>query len=304
MVAPNRFATAEEALSAEFLGISTGMQELHHRYQMPDHTTVNRERMPWATGVLSPPELYASRLWEYPWAIMVSELSRGMSCVDLGSGTSPFPLYLKEVEQAHVIIVDPDIGGPRENHYLGHGVTDEFIGKARLPALPDSMDHIGLPDRSVERVFCISVLEHIQDPRVWRKGLREIARILCPGGRAVLTVDLCAGHFFVHPFDIIRHSGLLPVGSLDLRMPSHRFGSMPTNSSDIDVFGIVLSKDESVVSFSLPHRKDVSLHEHLLSQAPCPVEWGRTVRVVAAMTGLARSGRRRGKALLRHWRGI
>jgi ubiquinone/menaquinone biosynthesis C-methylase UbiE len=48
-------------------------------------------------------------------------------------------------------------------------------------------DGTALPiaDRSIDRLFCNGSLEHFPDIR---KGLREIARIMKPGGRAVLIV--------------------------------------------------------------------------------------------------------------------
>lgn len=276
-----RFATPQEALSVEFLTISKAIEKFQHQYQMPDHASVNRERMPWANGVLTPPEFYASRLWEYPWAISAAELSPGLTCVDIGGGTTPFPLYLREVEETSVIIVDPDVGGLQQDHYLGHGLTHNLIGKANLHVLPESMADISLPDKSVDRVFCISVLEHIESPRVWQNGLREMTRILQHGGRAIITVDLCSGRYFVHPFDIIRYSGLIPVGPIDLRMPTHRFGRMPMSLTDIDVFGMVLEKDESLVSFSLPYERKVPLHEVLLSQTPSSTKpAGNIIRLI------------------------
>ncbi len=46
-------------------------------------------------------------------------------------------------------------------------------------------DRIGLPDHSFDFVFSNSVLEHIEDIDA---TLREVARLLCPGGRFIFTV--------------------------------------------------------------------------------------------------------------------
>lgn len=35
-----------------------------------------------------------SRRWEYPWAVLNANLQAGMRLLDVGSGGSPFPLYL------------------------------------------------------------------------------------------------------------------------------------------------------------------------------------------------------------------
>ena len=110
MIISSRFATVEEALTANVLSISDAIEKLHHQCQMPDFSRVNSERFPWATGFLSAPEFYASRLWEYPWAILTAELSPGLDCVDVGSGTLPLPEYLAEVEKVNLIVVEADVG--------------------------------------------------------------------------------------------------------------------------------------------------------------------------------------------------
>jgi SAM-dependent methyltransferase len=51
--------------------------------------------------------------------------------------------------------------------------------RANLESLP-------LPDASFDLVLCTQVIEHLLDPAL---GLRELARVLAPGGRLVITTD-------------------------------------------------------------------------------------------------------------------
>ena len=78
-----------------------------------------------------------------------------------------------------------------------------------LPALAD-LDRATLPvrDASVDAVTCLDVIEHVLDPRVL---MREIARMLAPGGRAVVTTPNI--QFWRHIWSIVR--GRFPRTSTD-----------------------------------------------------------------------------------------
>ena len=58
------------------------------------------------------------------------------------------------------------------------GIEVEAV-RANLEALP-------FPDPSFDVVLCTQVIEHLLDPE---RGLAEIARVLAPGGRAIVTTD-------------------------------------------------------------------------------------------------------------------
>jgi len=60
------------------------------------------------------------------------------------------------------------------------------------PDTPRRMDvtRLTLPDRTVDLVICSHVLEHVEDDRA---ALAEFARVLRPGGRAVILVPLDLG---------------------------------------------------------------------------------------------------------------
>jgi SAM-dependent methyltransferase len=59
----------------------------------------------------------------------------------------------------------------------------------------DIMD-IGYPDGAFDVIYCCHVLEHVEDDR---KAMRELARVLKPGGWAVLQVPLEAVRTFEDP---------------------------------------------------------------------------------------------------------
>jgi SAM-dependent methyltransferase len=215
---------------------------------LPDHSDVNELRYPWSRGMLSKPEFYAARLWEYPYAILAAELSPGLKVADIGCGMTAFTIYLKEHARCDVTGVDPDVFevGLR---YKGHGVSEEFIKRTGIKFLRGDMTDVPLETDSQDRAFSISVMEHVT-PDVRRRGMQELARILKPGGLAVLTVDMSMWFYMNRPLELVYESGLNFHGVMDLRWPTQRFGMFsddPVKGMPADVFGMVLIKDGGLV---------------------------------------------------------
>ncbi|ODQ93866.1 class I SAM-dependent methyltransferase [Mycolicibacterium holsaticum] len=78
-------------------------------------------------------------------------------------------------------------------------LTELFRERARIYRSADldpthgdvvlNIEDIDLQDNSIDLVVCIHVLEHVDD----RQALKEIHRILTPGGRAILMFPLVEG---------------------------------------------------------------------------------------------------------------
>jgi SAM-dependent methyltransferase len=132
-----------------------------------------------------------SRAWEYPYVFWhlrrmrrrSEKNDRNLRVADVGSGSTFFPFAVAKLGY-DVICVD-----------VHRGCLDEL---ERATALIDcgtgtiSTQHadgstLPLADSYVDVAYCISVLEHIQQ---FDRIIREIARVLVPGGACILTVDL------------------------------------------------------------------------------------------------------------------
>ena len=273
-VSTNRFATKNEVFSREFRKIWRVLAKIHRNYELPDHGDVNKRRYLWAKNLLRYPEIYAARLWEYPYAILSANLRPGMKCLDVGCGMTAFTIYLSEVSKTKITGLDPDIFDSGVK-YKGHGVSKEFIKRTGLKIVEGGTENLPFKSNSFERVFCISVIEHLPK-KILEAGLKEIARVLKPSGLAVLTFDINMLSEINRPLDIIWESGLIPMGSIDLKWPFHRFGIFSDGIQPADVFGLTLLKDNYTVSrdykgkriiqaYLIPTMRDKWMSSHVIS---------------------------------------
>jgi SAM-dependent methyltransferase len=237
----SKFAVVDDIRSPEYAAIIKDMDQLNIRYQLSDHTELNASRYPWSAGMLGQPAFYAARIWEYPFAILTADLEPGMKVADIGCGMTAFTIYLKEHAGCEIVGVDPDVFESGTKYYA-HGVSQEFMNRTGLNIVKGEFDEIPLPSDSQDRVFCISVMEHVP-PDVRRRGMQEIARILKPGGKAILTVDVSMLFELNRPLDLIWESGLTLVEPADLRWPVQRFGLFDSKQP-ADVFGMTLLKED------------------------------------------------------------
>ena len=111
------------------------------------------------------------------WALDVVDLRAGETAVDVGSGTGTMTRRLAGITGTPVVGVEPD---PRLRTVAVH----------RTPAdgppvrfVDGTADALPVADGSVDLVWCERVLQHLADPAA---AVVEIARVLRPGGRAVL----------------------------------------------------------------------------------------------------------------------
>jgi len=125
--------------------------------------------------------VYPSKVWEYPWALTRHDAPEGELVLDAGCGVSALPITLAELG-ATVVAIDNDL------RWLT--MLQQAASFHRAAVVPVEMDMTSLrfPDATFDRVYCISVLEHI-DPEAQPGVAREMNRVLKPGGVLYLTVD-------------------------------------------------------------------------------------------------------------------
>lgn len=141
---------------------------------------------------------YASgtRVHEYPWAFFAAGFTPGMRVLDVGSGLSGLQ-FVAALSGCEVVNVDPsardDYNVWTDPGYLPlspaqHRMLNDAFG-TEVALVADRIQDADLPAGSFDRVLCLSVLEHVSREEAV-EILTACARLLRPGGRLVLTVDL------------------------------------------------------------------------------------------------------------------
>jgi len=150
---------------------------------------------PWASrfvGMFAFQSNNSSRRWEYAWAWDRGNIRPGLRCLDLGAGHSGFPFALARAG-AESWVVDPflDYGG--SDHYgADPAAMVQKMNRAfhtDVKVVHGTIDDVGLPPGSVDRIFCLSALEHMP-PDATQAIAQAAQRLLRPQGRFIATIDL------------------------------------------------------------------------------------------------------------------
>jgi 2-polyprenyl-3-methyl-5-hydroxy-6-metoxy-1,4-benzoquinol methylase len=129
-----------------------------------------------------------TRVFAYPWAFEAGRLQPGLHVLEIGGGLGGFQFVLDQ-QQCHVTNVDPgmDTNGWPCNAASMDRLNYLFGTHVRL--LNTTIAQASLPDASFDRVFCLSVIEHLSEGEA-RSSMQQAHRFLKPGGLLVMTADL------------------------------------------------------------------------------------------------------------------
>jgi ubiquinone/menaquinone biosynthesis C-methylase UbiE len=130
---------------------------------------------------------WVERLWiDGPWRIpfqaaeirhfqRLRSIPPGGRALEIGCGRGAGArLILESFQPARVDAIDID---PAMIRRAQRGVTPRLAGRLDF-RVADAQD-LPFPTASMDAVFNFGILHHLED---WRKGIREIARVLKPGG--------------------------------------------------------------------------------------------------------------------------
>ena len=175
--------------------------------------------------ILRSNQLWMARAWEYPWALLNSHISPNTRILDVGSGHSLFPLYLAQ-KSSNVDSVDTD---ERQMKILCPALAD--ILKLKVNYFVDDAVNLSAKDNTYDYVFCISVIEHLEEEmengipinrhtnKLDRRAIREFIRVIKPGGRVILTLDYASKDISLRSFDFDYAKDLIEEFSANLLKP-------------------------------------------------------------------------------------
>jgi SAM-dependent methyltransferase len=124
------------------------------------------------------------RMIEYPvaYTLLRLETKRKMNILDVGSSDSIFPLLLA-LSGHNVVAIDIDPKVKRLEEYARRLKITNIMSKIQ------DVTQLAYPNKFFDRVTAISTIEHVlplDDGDI--KAMKEIGRVLKPGGLAVITV--------------------------------------------------------------------------------------------------------------------
>lgn len=109
------------------------------------------------------------------------DIPQGHRILDAGAGEQPYKQYCK-----HLIYTSQDFG--KYDPSVPIGIQKKNFCYQDIDIVSDIVS-IPREDCSFDVILCSEVLEHIIDPGM---ALRELARLLVPGGSLILTAPFCS----------------------------------------------------------------------------------------------------------------
>jgi SAM-dependent methyltransferase len=127
------------------------------------------------------------RCIEFPLVFRHLALKPGGRLLDVGSGDSHFPLYVASRSDTTVVALDASRRVLWQKEAEARFVRQGIVPDGRLHVVIADARDTSLGDEEFDYITLISTIEHIEGDGD-SAAIREMARLLKPGGRIVLTV--------------------------------------------------------------------------------------------------------------------
>jgi 2-polyprenyl-3-methyl-5-hydroxy-6-metoxy-1,4-benzoquinol methylase len=141
-------------------------------------------------GPFSVQENNTTRVLEYPWAFFSTSIKKDLNVLDIGGGLCGFQFVLAK-NGCKVINIDP---GTYEDRFKWLCTQESIrilnnIFSTNVTLLNTTLDKANIECNSVDRIFALSILEHLSKKEI--KNIMDSAyNLLKPGGYFIITLDL------------------------------------------------------------------------------------------------------------------
>ncbi len=129
---------------------------------------------------------YWGRHWEYSTLVESLGNPSGLTVLDVGGMATLLPYYLVRLG-CQVKTVDPAEMHLQEANEIAQRIP-EFVGVENCQGYGQSMGFF--PDSTFDRVFSVCVIEHLPDRENQGQMMKEMIRVLKPGGILGMTYDV------------------------------------------------------------------------------------------------------------------
>jgi len=195
----NKYIDLSDFETIEFKALLDSMNAF---LEVPKRKRVSQERSR-GRSLIEPAVFESYKHWDNPWAVANAGLREGMKVLDCGSGRGMLQFYLSS---KGMDVFSVDISHNRSKLFKRIGELLGKIGidysidpyivhrtlnrtyKTNVTFRHESAAAMSFPDAYFDRIFCISVIEHMDDATI-AGSMREMERVLKPGGLLLLTFD-------------------------------------------------------------------------------------------------------------------
>lgn len=144
-----------------------------------------------------------SRVFEYPWILTNGDFCSGEIVLDAGGGDNALQCVLADFG---CYVTNVDLDEHKNLHKSGNLV---FV-HGDLRELPFEENHF-------DKIVCVSVLEHIEDPL---SVVKELWRVLRKGGKLLISMDVASYLRWNHTIDFTVAKRIVDFFGMSLETPS------------------------------------------------------------------------------------
>lgn len=201
----------------------------------PSSMTFVRNEIGQLFQYVPPSPMHWSRQGEWPFVLKEGDFKPDQRVLDAGSGWSVLKFALaRRCRQLICAELDPESVHKAQ-------FTIDLLGMNNITQVCADMRKLPFPDGWFDRVVCVSAIEHM--PEGWLEAAQELLRVLRPGGRMLLTMDVRIGGDRTGDFylDVPNARKILQLLDCPLPLQGHRLMGSKQLDDQIEIVVLLIN---------------------------------------------------------------